>query len=205
MVALPQKATHMTEAEYLVFERNSETKHEYLHGEVFPMVGASWGHNIICAQTIAALGEQLRGKPCRVTPSDLRLNITATGLYTYPDISVIYGEPIFVDDKFDTLVNPTVLIEILSPSSEAYDRGKKFQHYREVETLQSYLLVAQDKPRIEQYTRQVDGHWLLKDAKGMEASLEIAAIGCLLPLAAIYEGINFPPDNQGNASVPETT
>src|SRR5215207_3090736 len=106
MVALPQKSTRMTQTEYLAFELSSEIKHEYLNGEVFAMAGASWEHNLICAALILATGSQLRGKPCRVTPSDLRLNVTATGLYTYPDISVICGEPIFVDGEFDTIINP---------------------------------------------------------------------------------------------------
>jgi Uma2 family endonuclease len=201
MVALPQKSTRMTETEYLAFDRNNEIKHEYLNGEVFAMAGASWEHNLICAAIIIALGSQLRGKSSRVTSSNLRLNITATGLYTYPDISVICGEPIFVDGEFDTITNPTVIIEILSPSSEAYDRGKKSQHYREVKTLQDYLLVAQDKAHIERYTRQEDGQWLLKDAKGLEAAIEITSIGCTLQLVEVYEGITFPPDNP---SVPET-
>ena len=133
MSALPQP-TGMTEAEYLAFERESEIKHEYLHGEIFAMTGASWNHNMICASTIISLGSQLRGKSCRISPSDIRVKMAAD-IFAYPDVSVICDDPQFADDEFDTLLNPVVIIEVLSPSTELYDRGEKFRYYRQLSNL----------------------------------------------------------------------
>lgn len=194
MVALPNENNRMTETEYLAFEHASDTKHEYINGQVVAMTGASWEHNMICSLTITALVNQLRGKPCQVSPSDLRIKVTETGLYTYPDISVICGEPVFVGNEFETIVNPMVIIEILSKTTEAYDRGEKFQHYREIETLQDYLLIAQMKPRIEGYAKQKDGQWILKDAIGLEAEFAITSINCTLKLAEVYERVSFASD-----------
>jgi Uma2 family endonuclease len=198
MVALSNKPKRMTESEYLAFDHASEVKHEYINGEVFAMTGASWEHNMICSLTIAALVNQLRGKPCQVSPSDLRLKVTETGLYTYPDISVICGDPIFAGNEFDTIVNPTVIIEILSKTTEAYDRGEKFQHYRTLETLQDYVLISQDKPRIEGYSRQQNKKWTFTDAIGLDAAFEIPSIGCILKLAEVYERVTFPTDKSKN-------
>jgi Uma2 family endonuclease len=192
VAAQPQKPIHMSESEYLAFDRSSELRHEYIAGYVYAMTGASWEHNMICSSIIATLYNQLRGKPCQVSPGDLRLKVLATGLLTYPDISVVCGEPIFVDQEFDTLTNPDVIIEILSPSTEAYDRGDKFQNYRQIESLQNYLLISQNKARIEGYTRLQSGIWTFTDAIGLDASFEISAIGCVLPLAEVYERVSFP-------------
>jgi Uma2 family endonuclease len=203
MVALSQEQhpIRMTEAEYLEFERASETKHEFYNGEVFAMAGATYEHNMIFAGTFGSLHAQLRGKSCRVIPSDQRIRIK-TGLYTYPDISVVCGETQFAPNAFDTIVNPTVLIEILSKSSEAYDRGDKFQHYREIDTLQTYILISQTKPYIESYTKGADGKWTLTDAVGLEAILEIPSIDCTLALADVYENVTFtkPDDVQADLS-----
>jgi Uma2 family endonuclease len=197
MVALSQEQNpiRMTEAEYLEFERASETKHEFYNGEVFAMAGATYEHNMIFAATLGSLYAQLRGKSCRVVPSDQRIRV-ATGLYTYPDLSVVCGEPQFAPNAFDTIVNPIVIIEILSKSTEAYDRGDKFQHYREIDTLQTYILISQTKPRIEGYTKGEDGKWTLSDAVGLEAILELPSINCTLALADVYENVTFAkPDN----------
>src|SRR5215204_792812 len=192
MVTLSQEQNpiRMTEAAYLEFERASETKHEFYNGEVFAMAGATYEHNMIFMSTSNILYNQLRGKPYRAIPSDQRIRIK-TGLYTYPDLSVVCGEPQFAPNAFDTIVNPIVLIEILSKSSEAYDRGEKFQNYREIKTLQHYILISQTKPRIEGYTKGEDGKWTLTDAVGLEAILDIPSINCTLALADVYENVTF--------------
>lgn len=195
MSALPQDPIRMTQTEYLAFERASEIKHEYSNGQVYAMTGASEAHNLICVNLITALKTQLRSRPCKVYPSDMRLQVTASGLYTYPDVSVICGPARFADDKRDTLLNPTVLIEILSSSTEGYDRGKKFQHYRELPSLREYLLVAQDSPRIERYLLPEEGAWTLTDTNGLSAELVLPSIGCALALADVYDLVTFPADD----------
>ncbi|MAS36854.1 MAG: hypothetical protein CL610_22810 [Anaerolineaceae bacterium] len=197
MSALPRESTHMTEVEYLAFERASEIKHEFLDGQVYAMTGASRAHNLISLYTAANLINQLKGRPCEVYPSDMRLKVQASGLYTYPDVTVVCGEPQFADGEFDTLLNPTLLIEVLSPSTESYDRGKKFQQYRQLESLQEYILIAQDSPRIEHFLRQPDSDtWVLQDAAGLDTSLQLASIGCTLALADVYEKVTFEePDS----------
>ena len=195
MSALPQTPQPMTEADYLDFERVSESKHAYFAGEVFAMSGASEAHNLICTSTSFLLYGQLRGRSCKVYPGDMRVKVEVTGLYTYPDISVVCGEAQFSDDHLDTLVNPTVIIEVLSPSTEGYDRGKKFQHYREITSLNEYVLISQDSPRIERYGRQPDGTWVFDDAHGLDASLALASIDCKLVLAEVYEQVTFAAES----------
>ena len=189
MSALPE--IRMTEAEYLAFERASETKHEFLDGEVFAMSGASEAHNLISINTAATLHTRLRGRSCKVYPSDMRIK-TPGGLYTYPDLSVVCGgDARFSENEFDTLLNPTVLIEILSPSTERYDRGRKFQAYRELDSLQEYVLIAQDSPHIERYLRQADHVWQFTEAIGLDAEIKLTSIECTLVLADIYEQVTF--------------
>jgi Uma2 family endonuclease len=185
----------MTEAEYLAFERTSEIKHEYLDGQIYAMTGASQAHNQICFNVGGILYGQLSQKPCQGYPSDMRVKVQATGLYTYPDLSVVCGDSQLADGEFDTLLNPTLIIEVLSPSTESYDRGKKFQHYRQLESLQDYVLIAQDSPRIERFTRQTDDTWLLTDAVGMDAALDLPSIGCTLTLADVYQKVTFEADD----------
>ena len=171
---------------YLEAERRAETKSEYLAGQVFPMTGASLEHNLIVVNLILVIGTQLKGRPCQVLPSDMRLHIPATGLYTYPDVTVVCGTPELEDEHFDTLLNPTVVIEVLSPSTERWDRGRKAEHYRSIPSLQEYLLVSQDAPRIEQYRRHGEREWVLTDAIGTEDRVELASIGCVLALRDVY-------------------
>ena len=180
----------LTPEEYLAIERQAETRSEYLDGEMFAMAGASIEHNAIVANLIGELRQELKRRPCQVFPSDLRIHIPATGLYTYSDVVVVCGEPHLEDDgHLDTLLNPTLLIEVLSPTSEAYDRGKKFEHYRSVESLAEYLLVAQDALRIEQYLRQPDGRWLFSAVTGREATIPLPSIQCELSLAEVYDKV----------------
>lgn len=179
--------------DYLAAERRAETKSEYLDGEVFAMSGASRSHNLVALNAAAALHGQLKGRPCETYAGDMRVHIPATGLYTYPDVTVVCGEPRFDDSELDTLLNPTLLIEVLSPSTEGYDRGKKFAHYRTLESLREYVLVAQEEARVELFTRQDDGHWLLSEASRLDEAIPLASIGCELRLADVYERLSEHP------------
>lgn len=181
----------ITSADYLALERKAETKSEYLNGHIYAMSGSSLKHNRIVASLAVTLGAQLRRKPCEPFFGDMRVKVNPTGLYTYPDVVVVCGEPRLEDQVFDTLLNPTVIIEVLSDSTAAYDRGDKFAHYRTLESLTDYLLVAQDKPRIEHFSRQPNGQWLYSAADGADAQVEIATISCVLPLAEVYERVIF--------------
>jgi len=186
----------ITAADYLALERQAATKSEYLNGQIYAMSGASRSHNRITVNLTATLHSQLRSKPCEPFSGDMRVKVSPTGLYTYPDVVVACGEPRFEDPHIDTLLNPMAIIEVLSDSTEAYDRGDKFAHYRALDSLTDYLLVAQDKPRIEHYSRQPDGQWLYSVADGPDARMEIAAIGCALHLAEIYDRVEFPDFGQ---------
>jgi Uma2 family endonuclease len=192
MSALPDAG--WTVKDYLAYERANPQRHEYLNGKIYAMAGASANHNLITGNAYASLHSQLRKRPCVVYPSDMRVKISRTGLYTYPDISVVCGEPQFEDEHRDTLLNPLVMVEVLSPSTETYDRGKKFQHYRTLASLQEHLLIAQDSYRIEHYTRQADERWLLSDVNQVDAVLTLAAIQCSLAVADVYEKVTFEPE-----------
>ncbi len=189
MVAQP--IATMTEEEYLAFERASDEKHEYLDGHIYAMAGASMNHGWIVGDTFGSLRQQLRGGSCRAITNDLRVRVVASRLNTYPDIVVICGEPQLTDDHLDTLLNPTVLIEVLSPSTASHDRGTKWYHYQHIESLQEYVLIAQDSPRIEHYVRQANGTWHYAATIGLESLVELPSINCTLALADVYENINF--------------
>jgi Uma2 family endonuclease len=177
--------------EYLAFERGSETKHQYVDGVIFAMAGASERHNAIAGSLITEIGLQLRGRPCRVYPGDLRVAISPAGPFYYPDVVALGTEPQLLDDERDTLVNPAVVIEVLSPSTEAFDRGLKFAHYRCVASLHEVLFVAQDAVRIERFARRPEGQWVLSDHVGTEAAVELPTLGCRLELARVYEKVSF--------------
>lgn len=189
MSAIPK--TKLTPAEYLEFERKSETKHEYFDGEVFAMSGAKRNHNKIVGNLSGLIWQHLKGKDCEFYPTDMRVFVPATGLYTYPDLVVVCGEPIFQDNVFDTLLNPILLVEVLSETTESYDRGKKFQHYRSIESLREYVLVAQDEARIEKYVKTGDGFWLLSEAVGLNSEIEFSSIECKIALNEVYDKVNF--------------
>ncbi|MEI6778051.1 MAG: Uma2 family endonuclease [Chloroflexales bacterium] len=191
-----QPTLYLTETEYLERERVSIIKHEYYAGEVFAMSGASESHNLIASNVNASLYTQLRGRGCRIYPSDMRVKVMKTGLFTYPDITIVCAKPEFTDvTKRDTLINPTVIIEILSPSTERYDRGVKFQNYRTIETLKEYILIAQDKHHIEQYARHETHKWILTEAVGLDSSIVLDSIQCILSLADTYELVDFTPES----------
>jgi Uma2 family endonuclease len=186
-----QPSEYLTLQEYFTLEESSDHKHEYYRGAIYAMTGASARHNLLVANVIGLLHGQLRKSACRVFPSDLRLKIEATGLYTYPDISVICGGLQFDAGRQDTVTNPTVLIEVLSPSTENYDRGKKFEHYRTLESLQEYIVVAQDRVHIEQHIRQDERRWLLVDFFAMDQIIQLGAVDCALPVELVYEYVSF--------------
>lgn len=182
----------LTLQEFLILERQSETRSEYLDGEMFAMTGASREHNIIVTNTVAALRPQLRGRGCDLYANDMRVR-TATDLLTYPDLAVVCGGAQFDDPRRDTILNPTVLIEVLSESTRDYDRGTKFTHYRSIPALQEYVLIAQDAPHVEHYVRQASDRWLLEEIDGLGQILDLPSIGCRLALADVYEQILDTP------------
>jgi Uma2 family endonuclease len=178
----------LTPEAYLAMERAAEGKHEYWHGELYAMAGASRRHNLLVANLVRVLGNALLDRPCEVYPSDMRVAGAARDVFTYPDVTVVCGQPTFADDAHDTLLDPLVIVEVLSDSTEAYDRGKKFEHYRRIASLRHYVLVAQDQPLVELYTRQGDGTWMLSEHR-TDAMVTLTAVGCELAVAEIYRKV----------------
>lgn len=191
-----QPKPYLTEEAYLAFEASSPIKHEYVRGTIYAMTGGTEAHNLLASNTLSALLVQVRRRPCKVYNSDQRVNVTATGLYAYPDVTVVCGQALFSDKPRKTLINPTVIIEVLSPSTERYDRGMKFKQYRMIPTLQDYLLIAQDEYHIEHYTRQEHGEWLLREAIGPAAHLTLHSIECVLTLEDVYDKVEFEPETE---------
>lgn len=187
-----QPRIRLTPEEYLAIERQAEYKSEYVNGEVFAMAGGSKRHNLITVNVSSSLHAQLRKRDCVVFSSDQRIKVSATGLYTYPDVSVVCGETQYDDSRQDTLLNPVVLIEVLSKSTEGYDRNEKFAHYRKLESLTQYVLVAQSRVHVESYLRQTSDAWLLTETDQIDQFIEIPALNCTLALADIYEKVAFP-------------
>lgn len=188
-----QIVSFITPEEYLKRERESEYKSEYLNGEIFAMTGASRKHNLITTNLSSSLNQQLKQKPCEVYSVDMRVKMIASGLYTYPDVIVVCGEPKFEDAYVDTLLNPTVLIEVLSQSTERYDRMAKTSYYRTVDSLSEHLLVGQDEIRLEQYVRQPNGEWLGFDYRSLESVVTLQSIGCSLALKDVYDKVQIDP------------
>jgi Uma2 family endonuclease len=182
---------YITPEEYLNRERMADVRSEYFRGELFAMAGASANHNLIVGNCVQTLGQQLKKKPCRVYPSDLKLRIEATGLYTYPDLSIVCGEPQIESSAGDVLLNPVLLVEVLSDSTEAYDRGKKFEHYRTIPCLKHYVLIAQDRYAIDCFSRHANGSWFLTTCQGIEGKLLLDAIECELSASEVYDKVVF--------------
>ena len=191
----PKRVAVHTPAEYLRIERAARVRSEYFAGEMFAMAGGSPRHSLIKTNQVGELRSVLKGRPCTAYDSDLRIRVAPTGLYTYPDASVICGPLEFDDEHRDTVLNPTLLAEVLSESTEAYDRGKKFDHYRQVPSLREYLLISQDTPKLERFARNADGTWTLTIVSGLDQSLELPSIGVTISLAEIYDKVDFaaPP------------
>ena len=183
--------THLTPEEYLALERKADTKHEYLRGEIIAMSGASFAHNIITANITTALNNQLSESDCIVVASDMRVRTHPEASYFYPDVLVVCDQPRFEDSTFDILLNPSVLVEVLSPSTETYDRGEKFKHYQQLTSLREYLLVSQEEVCIELY-RQQETRWKLIEFRSLEDVLSLTSIDCALTLSDIYNRIEFP-------------
>ena len=186
------KLRHSPE-EYLARERVSEGRHQYYQGEIFAMSGGNARHSRISINLVWRLSQRLDGGRCEVYDKDMRIKVNTSGLYTYPDASVVCGTAEFEDDKRDTLLNPLVIFEVLSPSTADYDRGTKFQLYRGLSSLREYVIVAQEQPYVEHHVKQPDGSWLLSEIRGLEESLPMEAIGCTLPLSEIYHHVTFGP------------
>ena len=184
-----QPKSFYTPEEYLALERKAEYKSEYFAGEIFAMSGASERHNLIVGNVFATLHTQLRNRPCRVYMNDMRVKVSPTGLYTYPDIVALCGEPQFDDEQKDTLLNPAVILEVLSPSTEAYDRGEKFAHYRKLSSVAEYVLISQEKPHVEHFVRQPDNQWLLSETTDLHDAVQLPSINCVLALDEVYEKI----------------
>lgn len=203
MSALP--VPFISPEQYLEIERKAEFKSEYVSGQIFAMAGGTLEHSAIGTNIAGELRSSLRGEPCQVFNSDLRITIMQTGLKTYPDVTVVCGEPHRHPLDKDSIINPTVLFEVLSDSTEAYDRGGKWAHYQRLDSLQEYVLVSQNEPRVERYVRQPDGQWLYSRTDGLESEVSLTSIGCRLPLAEIYARITFPPEEVGTTASGEHT
>lgn len=190
-MALAEPIKKLTEAEYLEIERAAETKSEFFDGEMFGMSGGSPRHSQIAMNLSRELGNYLRGHPCTPYNSDLRVKVDATGLFTYPDLSIVCGPLDLAEGTKDTVINPAVIVEVLSPSTEGYDRGKKFENYRLISSLKEYLLVSQDSPHIEQFIRSSPGEWTLREASGFESSLSLPALDISISLGEVYLDVDF--------------
>ncbi len=198
MAALPKVKKRYTPAEYYALERDAAYKSDYYDGEIFDMSGGTSTHSLITANIVGELHHRLKGKPCAVYESNMRLKVSATGLRTYPDVNVYCHDLQFdpEDPNQTTALNPTMVFEVASPSTEAYDRSFKAEHYRRVVSLKAYAFIAQDRAHVEVYHRQPGGNWLLSEASGLGATIRLDAIGIELPLADVYARVQLP------ASVP---
>ena len=183
MASLPDAP--LTEEQYLDLERQAETKSEFHDGRIYAMAGGSLNHALLSAAITALLYRQMP-PGCRTVTSDLRIKVAVAGLYTYPDCSVICGEPQYFGDQQDVVLNPLLIVEVLSPSTEGYDRGKKFELYRTIESFREYLLVHQDRRHVEHYSKQDDGSWVLRDHSGVEGLVSIARLGVKISLGELY-------------------
>jgi Uma2 family endonuclease len=201
MASLPKSERYSVE-EYLALERKSEERHEYLDGEIYLMAGESPVHGTICTNLTVEIGSQLRGRPCQLWTKDSKVRsgpspksvYSTKGLYSYPDLVIVCGEPQFLDDHRDVLLNPKVIIEVLSPSTEAFDRGEKFRRYRTyLSSLTDYVVVGQNRPLVEHFARQEDGKWIIAaTATELTDSVPLASIDCTLRLSDVYDRIVFP-------------
>ena len=190
---MPQPVKRFSVSEYYELERAATYKSDFYEGEIFAMAGGTERHSRICTNVLTELGQRLKGRPCLPYESNLRLKVIANGLRTYPDVSVYCGalERDEEDSDGETYTNPTVLFEVLSRSTEGYDRGLKAAGYRRIETLKAYVLIWQNTPHVEMFERQADGSWLLREVSGLQATLSIPTINVQLPLADVYARVEF--------------
>jgi Uma2 family endonuclease len=184
MASLPNY--YLSPEEYLAVERQAGGKSEYVDGVMYAMAGGSERHNLIAGNLVTGLNVQLRQAPCRVYPSDLKVRVPDSKRFFYPDVSVVCGEVQFADDARDVVLNPALVVEVLSDSTAAFDRGKKFQSYQQIESLQEYLLVSQDEYVVEHYLRQGDDRWLYTRVGGLGEAIILPTLKCRLALGDIY-------------------
>ena len=190
---------HYGYEDYLAAERaQADVKHEYVDGEVFAMTGASFNHNLIVLNLGSELRTQLKSTPCHVLPSDMRVRVEAANASKYPDLVALCETPLFHDRRHDVLLNPVLIVEVLSHSTEAYDRGGKFAIYRRLPSLKEYVLVSQDRPLVEIYTRQPDSRWLLGEAEGLDGEAVLESLGCRVTLREIYAKVDFELGEQSS-------
>ena len=197
--ALATDVLRMTREEYLAFEETAEERHEWYKNEAFAMSGGTRNNSLLASNVLFALRSALRGSDCLVFQSDLRVQVQAEGLYTYPDITVVCGGEQYETEKQTTLLNPTLIVEVLSESTERYDRGRKFAFYRAIPSLQAYVLVAQDRASVEVFRKGTDGHWTLFEPDD-EGTIELASIGATLRLTDVYENVDLTEDEPGRPS-----
>lgn len=190
MSAAPKRRISIQD--YFAIERDATFKSEYCDGEMFAMAGASSSHTFIKGNLEGELYRQLKGGPCRAASSDLRVKVEKTGLVTYPDIVILCGKQEIVSEDDNTIKNPVCLIEVFSPSTESYDRGTKFRHYQQIDSLKEYILVAQDEPLCQRFVRQPDQSWQLVTFEGMEATLAFTSVQASITLVDVYNGVSFP-------------
>lgn len=182
----------LTVAEYFEIEEKADRKSEFYDGQMFLMAGASREHNILTRNLTGLLFAALQGGPCQVFVADMRVKVDRTGLYTYPDLLIVGGTPEYAAENRNTLTNPKVVIEILSDDTERYDRTTKFRHYKQLPSVQEYVLVSQNEPLVERFTRQADGSWAQTDVVGPDATMTLATVPASVPLADVYRGVEFP-------------
>lgn len=192
MSAVP-KPKKLTVDEYLAIEEAAEFKSEFYDGEMFLMAGASREHNVVFRNLFGQLFKRLEGGPCELFAADQRVKIDRTGLWCYPDLLIVCGPLGYAAENRNTITNPKVVIEVLSDSTERYDRTTKFRHYKQLPSLQEYVLVAQDEPLAERFVRSPDGGWSQEDFVGLDAALVLATVPASVPLADVYRGVEFPP------------
>lgn len=197
MSAVPKPK--LTVAEYLAVERAAEFKSEFYRGETFAMAGASYEHTTVSDNLVGELRSRLKGTGCRVLSRDMRVRVDATGLYTYPDVLILCGPPVLEDDHGDVLLNPRIIFEVLSDSTERYDRTTKFRHYQQIPTLTEYLLVAQDEPSVERFVRGPDGDWAYRAFTDPDGAFELVLHNLRVPLAEVYRDVEFPDPPPGSA------
>jgi len=198
---------YLTPKQYLAQERQADFKSQYFQGEIFAMAGASRQHNLIVGNLVGEIRNALKDRTCEVYPSDMRVKVSPTGLYTYPDATIVCGEVELEDDHGDTLINPTVLLEVLSDSTESYDRGSKFRQYRQLDSLKEYVMIAQDRVSVECYVRQDDDQWLLRETRLIEQTVRFDSIDVTVPVAEIYRNIQWEDsdslESEGSSPEPE--
>ena len=213
-MALPKTEFLFTVEEYLAMEREADERHEYLDGIVYAMAGESDEHSEICANLSWLLGTQLRGAPCRMRIANTKVRSgprpilprSRKGLFSYPDLLVVCGEREYFDEFKDVLLNPMVIFEVLSKSTQDFDRGEKFLRYQLWNPeLKDYVLVSQTSPTIEHYSRRPDGSWNYRTYRGLKATLTLKSIKCNLPLQQIYERVQFPPEKSRALATPKKT